>query len=118
MTPADGPARQLRDLERSLRFYCEGFGMEVLLRKGADTVFLRTPGRTESLTLKREPGGRAGTRGGVDHFGFPLVDPARDLDAAIAHLERCGGTLVGREELAPGLPTAFLEDPDGYRVQI
>ena len=108
----------VRDLERSVRFYTEAFGLKEVFRKGEDMVFLQTPGRAECLTLKREDSERVGQNGGVDHFGFPLADPARDIDAAIAEVERAGGRLLGREELAPGVPTAFFADPDGYCVQI
>ena len=108
----------VRDLERSARFYTEAFGLKEVFRKGDDMVFLQTPGTNECLTLKREDSERVGQCGGVDHFGFPLANPAADIEQAIAHVERCGGKLVAREDLAPGVPSAFFEDPDGYRVQI
>jgi len=69
------------------------------------------------VTLKQEAGERAGQSGGIDHFGFPLADP-RDLDEAIREVERAGGRLIERTTLAGGYPTAFVADPDGYRIQI
>jgi hypothetical protein len=45
----------------------------------------------------------------------PVVRPA---DAAIDQICAAGGTLLTRDELAPGWPTAFLRDPDGYVFQI
>ncbi len=107
----------VQDLERSVRFYREVFGLEEVLRHEPDMVFLRTPGSSEILTLKQESSDRVGLNGGIDHFGFPLVDP-RELDAAIADIERAGGRLLARETLAGGYPTAFVADPDGYRIQI
>jgi catechol 2,3-dioxygenase-like lactoylglutathione lyase family enzyme len=106
----------VRDLERSVRFYEQAFGIKVLHRR-PEMVFLHTPGVAEALTLKQEASGRAGQRGGVDHFGFPLDDPS-ELDAAIAEIVRAGGRLVERGALERGIPTAFVEDPDGYRIQI
>lgn len=31
---------------------------------------------------------------------------------------RAGGRLVEKGALEGGIPTAFVEDPDGYRIQI
>ena len=55
--------------------------------------------------------------GGIDHFGFPLID-TNDLDDAIAEVEAAGGRLIEREIIGGGLPTAFVADPDGYRIQL
>ncbi|MCZ6782813.1 MAG: VOC family protein [Proteobacteria bacterium] len=106
----------VRDLERSVRFYEDAFGMEVIHRR-PDQVFLRTPGVAEALTLKREDSERVGQNGGVDHFGFPLDDPGQ-LDRAIEEIVAAGGSLIEKGELEGGIPTAFIEDPDGYRIQI
>ena len=50
-------------------------------------------------------------------FGFRLVDPD-DIDRAIAEVERAGGRLLRRGEFAPGLPYAYVADPDGYEIEI
>lgn len=107
----------VRDKERAARFYEEAFGMKRLGMKHERMVFLQTPGTAELLTVSDGDPARAGVAGGLDHHGFKLADPAR-LEEAIAHVVRCGGRLLRREELAPGLPTAFLADPDGYTIQI
>ena len=59
----------------------------------------------------------AGLSGGIAHFGFRLVDPG-DIDHAIAEVERAGGRLLRRGEFAPGLPYAYVADPDGYEIEI
>ena len=59
----------------------------------------------------------AGVSGGVAHFGFRLVDPG-DIDRAIAEVEHAGGRLLRRGEFAPGLPYAYVADPDGYEIEI
>ena len=109
----------VRDLERSLRFYRDGFGMEEQFRSGATMVFLSTPGSDDLVTLNEDPAevDQAGVNGGVGHFGFKLAD-ASDLDAAIAEVEAAGGRLIRRGEHAPGAPFAYVEDPDGYLIEL
>jgi catechol 2,3-dioxygenase-like lactoylglutathione lyase family enzyme len=109
----------VRDLERSLRFYVDVFGMEEMFREGANMVFLRTPGARDTITLNADPSeaDQAGRRGGVGHFGFRLRDPSQ-LEAAIVAVEAAGGRLVERGEHAPGAPFAYVEDPDGYVIEL
>ncbi len=54
-----------------------------------------------------------GEPGGIDHFGFRLVDKDQ-LDSTIDEVERAGGRLLERGEHAPGRPYAYVLDPDGY----
>lgn len=109
----------VRDLERSLRFYQRVFGMEERFRDGPRMVFLNTPGSQDLVTLNEDPteARLAGVNGGVAHFGFRLVKPA-DLDAAIAEIEAAGGRLVRRGEHGPGAAFAYVEDPDGYVIEL
>lgn len=104
------------DLDRSLRFYREVFGLEETFRDGPTMVFLRPPNSSDTITLNEVPE-RAGTAGGVDHFGFRLVDKAQ-LDRAIEEVERAGGRLVEKGEHAPGVPYAYVLDPDGYTIEL
>lgn len=106
------------DLERSVAFYENAFGLNVILRhREQGMAFLQTPGTAEVVTLKEEQSARVGQQGGLDHFGFPLED-ANELEDAIREVEAAGGRLIERDTLAGGLPTAFVADPDGYRIQI
>jgi catechol 2,3-dioxygenase-like lactoylglutathione lyase family enzyme len=109
----------VRDLDRSLRFYQRVFGMKERFRSGPKMVFLNTPGSRDTVTLNEDPeqAGLAGTSAGVAHFGFRLCDTA-DLDAAIAAVEAAGGRLVERGEHAPGVPFAYVSDPDGYVIEL
>lgn len=106
------------DLDRSIRFYGDAFGMREKLRDGDDLVFLNTPGTHDSLALHLVHGdARIGDSGGCEHFGITVVD--RDaLDDAIAAIEAAGGTVVERGEHAPGVPYAYVRDPDGYVIEI
>jgi catechol 2,3-dioxygenase-like lactoylglutathione lyase family enzyme len=59
----------------------------------------------------------AGKRGGIRHFGFRLVDP-KDIDEAVDLALAAGGTLLRRGDFDRGLPYAYVEDPDGYEIEI
>jgi catechol 2,3-dioxygenase len=109
----------VRDLQRAVAFYRDVFGMEVMPRGEEGMVFLRTPGAADTLTLRQassdEPVGQMG--GGVDHFGFRLTDRG-DLDAAVAAMVAAGGRLVERGEHVPGVGFAYVEDPEGYVIEL
>jgi catechol 2,3-dioxygenase len=108
----------VRDLDRSLAFYQGVFGFEEKFRDGPTMVFLGTA-RGDTITLNEV--GResedAGKSAGVDHFGFRLRNDA-DRDRAIEEVEAAGGRLVRRGEHAPGVPFAYVADPDGYQIEL
>jgi catechol 2,3-dioxygenase-like lactoylglutathione lyase family enzyme len=108
----------VRDLDRSLAFYQGVFGMEEKFRDG-ELVFLSTPGAGDSITLNpgKDEREHVGASGGVRHFGFRLRD-GESLDLAIADVEAAGGRLVHRGEHAPGIHFAYVEDPDGYVIEL
>ena len=107
------------DLQRSLAFYETVFGMEEQFRSGPATVFLRTPGAYDTITINEDAARAddAGRRDGVDHFGFRLRDP-EDLERAIRAVETAGGKLVERGNHGPGIPYAYVSDPDGYLIEL
>ena len=106
------------DLDRSIRFYGEAFGMTEAFRDGDELVFLNTPGRHDSLALHLvRDDERVGESGGYEHFGITVLDRSR-LDEAVASIESAGGALVQRGEHAPGVPYAYVRDPDGYVIEI
>ena len=109
----------VRDLERSLRFYQDVFGMREMFRSGPHMIFLNTPDSTDLITLNQDPEevSRAGDSGGIAHFGFRLAEGS-DLDAAIAEIEGAGGKLIARGEHGPGAPFAYVSDPDGYVIEL
>jgi catechol 2,3-dioxygenase-like lactoylglutathione lyase family enzyme len=108
----------VRDLPRAVAFYESVFGMEQDASRSNDTmVFLRTPGAQDTMTLRvAEAGEAVGSGGGLDHFGFRLQDRA-DLDEAIRQIEAAGGRLIERGEHAPGVPYAYVADPEGYVLE-
>ena len=109
------------NLEWSLRFYKEIFGLEERFRDGPHMVFLRTPGARDTITLHEShglgQGHRAGVSGGIDHFGFRLRNKD-DLDKAIAEVERHGGRLLKRGHHPSGEAFAYVSDPDGYTIEL
>jgi catechol 2,3-dioxygenase-like lactoylglutathione lyase family enzyme len=104
------------DLDRSLHFYRETFGFQEVFRDGPKMVFLRPPNSSDTVTLNEAPD-KAGTTGGIDHFGFRLADKDQ-LDRAVKEVQDAGGRLLERGEHAPGIPYAYVADPDGYTIEL
>lgn len=127
------------DLTASLRFWCDGLGFTPLhafelddtsVPGLADALEVDGPVRVTSqlvrlgdLTVEllgwAEPqptGSPSTSRGtvGLTHLSFTVPD----VDAAAAHLVRCGGTLLDRTRQDVGIQVVFLADPDGTRVEL
>jgi lactoylglutathione lyase len=126
------------DLDRSLRFYCDGIGFEVAEGYDLDDTMLpgldlalEVPGpvvvRSQMILLGdfriellayRSPAvdGSPSVRRnqvGLTHLSF-LVD---DIDAAIARAVEHGGHLLEPTRQSVGIELVFLADPDGTRVE-
>lgn len=127
------------DLERSMRFYCDGLGFEPAERH--DITSATMPGienvlevdapvslvsqflqrgavRVELLWYPdRAPTGTpSATRAqlGLTHLSF-VVD---DIDEAAAALVEHGGTVLDHTSPGNGMPLLFLADPDGTRIEL
>jgi len=103
------------DLERTLQFYTQVFGVREYFRDAA-SVQVVGPGPHDVIAFEQNAAA-AGRAGGITHFGFRLQTPA-DIDLAIAEVQRAGGTVLRRGEFAPGYPYAYVADPDGYEIEI
>jgi catechol 2,3-dioxygenase-like lactoylglutathione lyase family enzyme len=108
-------ALSVADPDRSLRFYRAVFGVREYCRD-ATTIQVLGPGPQDVIAFERRPED-AGARGGVIHFGFRLMAPT-DIGAAIDAVRDAGGTIISTGEFGPGLPYAFVRDPDGYEIEI
>jgi catechol 2,3-dioxygenase-like lactoylglutathione lyase family enzyme len=108
---------RVRDLDRSLRFYTEVFGMEEQFRDGPKMVFLRTPGAHDTITLNEQPEHPGTGSTGIEHIGFRLADKA-ELEGAIRAVEAGGGRLVERGVHPSGQAFAYVTDPDGYLIEL
>jgi catechol 2,3-dioxygenase-like lactoylglutathione lyase family enzyme len=108
------------DLPHSVAFYEAAFGMKVAFRDGK-ILFLRSPGGGDDLALHQastpEEKARVGQPGGFEHFGITVTERTR-LDEAIEAVQAAGGALVEKGEHAPGVPYAYISDPDGYLIEI
>lgn len=102
------------DPERSLAFYARLFGVREVYRDEGQ-IQVAGPGDHDVIAFDRSDA--AGRRGGVDHFGFRLKDPA-DVELAVAEARAAGAKIVRRGEFGPGLPFVYIEDPDGYTIEI
>ena len=109
-------ALAVADLDRTLAFYSSVFGVKEYFRSET-TVQVLGPGQFDVLAFEKRPAAQAGVPGGIIHFGFRLTRP-EDIDMAVAAVESAGGTVTSRGEFAPGLPYAFVRDPDGYEIEI
>jgi catechol 2,3-dioxygenase-like lactoylglutathione lyase family enzyme len=103
------------DPERSLAFYERVFGVRAYVRSDREIQVLG-PGPHDVIAFVREDD-FAGRDGAIRHFGFRLVDPA-DIDEAVETALAAGGTLNRRGEFAPGVPYAFILDPDGIEIEL
>jgi catechol 2,3-dioxygenase-like lactoylglutathione lyase family enzyme len=105
----------VRDLARSVRFYRDLVGAEVVYRE-AGFVQLQTPGSRDVIVLERKPD-RAGKTGAVVHFGFRLqrAEPVEKIKDAV---KAAGGRVKSAGEFVEGEPYVFAADPDGNEVEI
>jgi lactoylglutathione lyase len=115
---------RVTDLERSLRFYCDGLGLQErgrgTMSHGGTFVGLEDPESRFQLELNYYPPGSAFARPyvvgeGLDHLGLDVKD-------ARALIERLRG-MGARVAIEPWLEAhrywiGFVEDPDGIWVEI
>jgi len=80
------------------------------------TIQVPGPGHHDVIAVERRPDA-ADVAGDIIHFGFRLTRP-EDIDAAVAAVESAGGTVSAKGEFGPGLPYAFVLDPDGNEIEI
>jgi catechol 2,3-dioxygenase-like lactoylglutathione lyase family enzyme len=109
-------ALMVRDIDRSVNFYREVVGAELVYR-GDGFAQVQTPGARDAIVFEQKEHPALGTSGGIVHFGFRLTDPA-DIRAAVESVNRAGGTILSTGEFCPGEPYVFFRDPDGYEIEI
>lgn len=114
------PAYRVSDLERSLEFYaavgyrCLG---RVELGDGSSLAMLKFPEEAAvSLELVHRPADGPASPGGFDHLPIQVYDLADTLARLIeVGLEPGPLEYPGGED---GPRTAWLTDPDGYRLEL
>jgi catechol 2,3-dioxygenase-like lactoylglutathione lyase family enzyme len=113
---------KVSDMDRSLRFYCEGLGLALLRRSdrgpGVSTAVIRIG--SQEMNLFSDPAFAAphavGDPTGMDHFCFEVGNES--IEDLVAGLGRVGiavakGPIRRREGMA-----LFVSDPDGVRVEL
>jgi glyoxylase I family protein len=127
------------DLERSLRFYCDGLGFEPA--EGFELSDEELPGLDRALEVEGpvEVRSKLIASGNVRiellHFGAPgaqgvpsqrrnqrglthLAFWVDDVDVAARHLVQAGGTILAETRQSVGIELVFLADPDGVRIEL
>lgn len=125
------------DLERSLRYYCEGLGFSEILRmemgqEVANIGQFEGEVRFNSVLVSRDgmvvqiihwplpgvtapPGVKPLNQAGLTHFGIVV----EDVDKALAALVKLGGTVIeGTRTKLDGADVVMTLDPDGTRIEI
>jgi catechol 2,3-dioxygenase-like lactoylglutathione lyase family enzyme len=115
-----GPVLMVADLERSLRFYTEGLGMEVGSRLGGNpgpgaTLVGSNRERSPFILLRqRDRVARADPPVEVGQGLSRIMVTVADAKAVAARLKSAG--------YEPGTPNGrnifFVTDPDGYRFEV
>ena len=116
---------QVRDMERSLRFYRDALGMQLLRRErvpetNGEWAELRSRGSDQMLELNWYPDGSrffAGPyRNGdeLDHIAFECEDVVRAYRELLA-----AGAPVGHPPFREGKALlAYVQDPDGIWIEL
>jgi catechol 2,3-dioxygenase-like lactoylglutathione lyase family enzyme len=130
------------DLERSLRFYCEGLGFELVESHTVGTEFGKLMEVEGSIVLQSRFVARDGMRIELLRFDQPGYDgPAarrpmnqlglthlsvrvRDVDAAAAAVRQLGGSVFDHTRTKLSNPNGssmdfvYCTDPDGIRLEL
>jgi lactoylglutathione lyase len=108
------------DLERTVRFYLEVLGLEEVRRhkspRGAELVFLKTPGSEELIELCCFPAsGPVRVQADLTHLAFE-VDSLAEFGR---HLARLGLKYSDGPHLSSdGSGIAFIDAPEGYEIEL
>lgn len=111
---------KVADIERSLAFYRDVLGFEVMQRYGPDAVFVSAGGYHHHIGLNTwgSKGGAPPPPGTTGLFHIAIVYPTRAaLADALRRLRAAGVTLEGASD--HGVSEAlYVRDPDGNGVEL
>ena len=110
------------DLDRSVRFYCDNLGFVVKSRTdkspaGNHVAHLELPGNAHTLELTWSEDYELNVPEDLMHLAIAVPD----LIACCDELERKGIEIWPdgwREKFASGGKMAFIDDPDGYEIEL
>lgn len=111
---------KVSDLERSIAFYRDAFGFDVMARYGDQAAFLSAGGYHHHLGLNtwESTGGSRPGRGTTGLYHFAILYPNRiELARALRRLIDNGIPIGGASD--HGVSEAiYLDDPDGNGIEI
>lgn len=112
----------VRDLERSLAFYHDLLGFEIVGDAFEGQAVAMTGGRTHHELLLIQVGMGAapipsGRRVGMYHFGLKIGDSLAELREAYHQLVEAGASIVGASDHTI-TQSLYLKDPDGNEVEL
>ena len=113
---------KVTDMDKSLRFYCDGLGLKLLRRKdkgpGVASAVLAVG--AQEMNLFSNPDYAASPTDddppGLDHFCLE-VDSA-SIDELMADLTRAGIAVAKKPVQRSDGVSLFVSDPDGCRVEL
>ncbi len=112
---------RVNDLAASVKFYTECLGLKVSRQhtspRGAQLVFLATPGSAEEIELCQMPAGAEPVKVQPDltHLAFEV----EDLEKFAAEAAAKGYPLSdGPTKTGSGSVIAFIDAPEGYEVEL
>jgi len=111
---------RVNDLERTVKFYGEVFGLEVTKRhespRGSKLVFLAVPNSDEEIEITYFPGsGPVEVQEDLMHLAFEVDS----MDAFGDHLRTIGVEFSdGPTESSSGSTFAFVDAPEGYEIEV
>lgn len=111
---------KVRDMERSIAFYTTHFNMVCRDRKtsprGSQLAFMTMPGSPTELELAYLPWDPDFQ---LPEDIFHLAFRVADMDEAIARMEAAGVKVTeAPSKRSNGGQMAFIEDPDGYEIEL
>ena len=108
------------DLEKSVRFYTDGLGFEIVDKHEADGAlrYVTLKAGNANLGIGRDDFAKGRDR--VKGVGLRLwLTTSQDIKALAAQAKSAGITLDGEPAALPWGPMAFaVSDPDGFKITI
>ena len=111
---------RVNDLERTVQFYREVLGLELVRRhkspRGSELVFLKAPHSEELIELCHFPGaGAVQVQPDLTHLAFEVDS----LEAFAKHLAQFGLKYSdGPTTTSTGTVFAFVDAPEGYEIEL
>ncbi|MBM7035160.1 VOC family protein [Vibrio ulleungensis] len=116
----------VKDLDRSIKFYKEGLGLDTSAEYGAEIAFFKTAGTCLALypldKLAEEFPDRAVSIGNAQGSPVTLAHNTRskdEVELVLAQAEAAGGTIIKPAQLVFwGGFSGYFQDPDGHLWEV